>query len=320
MSETQFASEPLRALELYCGIGGFAAALETIDGVATEVVTAVDIHRGALEVYGCNFRHPTRVAHIDSLPPATLRSLDASLWWMSPPCQPFTRRGLQRDTEDPRAQGFLRLVETLGRVRPRYVAMENVPGFQGSRTHARLREVLDDAGYRVREHLLCPTELGLPNRRRRFYLTAARGPTSSSPRPFPLPSPELRPLGELLDTDPEPGLEADPELLHRYRHAIDVVDADDPAALTATFTSAYGRSPVRSGSFLRQRDGSIRHFSPREILRLLGFPETYRLPSDLPRNRVWRLVGNSLSLPPVRAALRAGLPEALERAAPSLPR
>ena len=50
-------------------------------------------------------------------------------------------------------------------------------------------------------------------------------------------------------------------------------------------------------------DGRLRRFSPGEVLRLLGFPASFELPPDLPRDAAWRLVGNSLSLPPVSAVL-----------------
>jgi site-specific DNA-cytosine methylase len=97
-----------------------------------------------------------------------------------------------------------------------------------------------------------------------------------------------------------------PELLERYAHAVDVVDAGDPHAIASTFTAAYGRSPVRAGSYIR-RDGMVRRFSPAEILRLLGFPSTYALPPDLPTATAWRLIGNSLSVPAVREVLSAVL-------------
>jgi site-specific DNA-cytosine methylase len=85
------------------------------------------------------------------------------------------------------------------------------------------------------------------------------------------------------------------------------VDAEDRSAETHCFTSAYGRSVVRSGSYLRTRAG-VRRFSPHEIVRLLGFPEQYQLPEDWPARRLWPLVGNSLSVAAVRYVLRA-IPE-----------
>ena len=283
-----------RVLELYCGIGGCAAAL----GPRAEVVAALDINRKALEVYRHNFGHPTEARTIESTGAADLRRWNADLWWLSPPCQPFTRRGLRRDDADPRSASLLHLIDLLEEAPPGALALENVPGFAGSRTHGRLRAALDRHGYRVRETEICPTDLGAPNRRRRFYLVASRDPLLDEP-PNDL---RQRPLASCLDPDPDPGLWPDQDLLRRYRHAVDLVDPDDPAAVTACFTSAYGRSPVRSGSYLATPRGP-RRFSPQEILRLLGFPDSYRLPPGLPLANAWRLVGNSLSVDAVRRAL-----------------
>jgi site-specific DNA-cytosine methylase len=288
-----------RVLELYCGIGGCAAAL----GPSAEVVAAVDINRAALDVYRHNFPHPVAPRTIDSIDATDLERWRADLWWLSPPCQPFTRRGLQRDDADPRSASLLHLIELLDRALdwapPPFLALENVPGFAGSRTHGRLRDALDRLGYEVRECELCPTDLGIPNRRRRFYLVAAQTPLRYSP-----PSqPERRPLAGHLDPDPDPALWPAAELIQRYRHAIDLVDPDDAGAVAACFTAAYGRSPVRSGSYLATPRGP-RRFSPTEILRLLGFPDDYRLPPDLSLSASWRLMGNSLSVDTVREVLK----------------
>jgi hypothetical protein len=83
-----------------------------------------------------------------------------------------------------------------------------------------------------------------------------------------------------------------------------VVDTQRPGACAACFTSAYGRSVVRSGSYLATPTG-LRRFSPAEILRMLDFPDTYRLPPDLPLRVAWSLVGNSLSVRAARWVLRA---------------
>ena len=97
----------------------------------------------------------------------------------------------------------------------------------------------------------------------------------------------LRPLAAYLDPAPAAELAVEPTLLDRYAGAVDLVDPADPAAIASCFTAAYGRSPVRSGSYLivdRGPDGlptAARRFSPREILRLLGFPADFTLPADL---------------------------------------
>ena len=286
----------LRVLELYCGIGGCAAAL----GSRAEVVAAVDIHEGALSVYRHNFAHPTVTATLDSLPTHRLLDWAADLWWLSPPCQPFTRRGLGRDDADPRTASLLSLISILPTAPPAFLALENVPGFQESRTHGLLLHKLTTLGYEVREEILCPSSLGVPNRRERYYLVAGREglATIASPR-----AAERRPLVDFLDTSPTEELAVEPDLVERYRHALDIVDPRDTRAVAACFTSAYGRSPVRSGSYLQTSEGNLRRFSPAEILRLLGFPDGYWIPADLSLHQAWRLAGNSLSVPAVRQVL-----------------
>ncbi len=289
----------MRLLELYCGIGGCHAALEG----RVQSVGAVDVNRQAASVYERN--HPNSrvtVADLRSFPVERLRRFEADLWWLSPPCQPFTRRGNQRDVEDPRCESFLALLPKLDSVRPARIGLENVPGFRRSEARRRLLVVLEEAGYEFREQLLCPHTLGWPNRRERYYLVAQLGSLPSVEAPARV---ERRSLAEFVDEswDRDPRLAVDDAVLSAYQGALDIVDRQDPHALAATFTSAYGRSHVRSGSYLRTRRG-VRRFSPPEILALLGFPASWTLPPELSLAAAWKLVGNSLSLPSVRSVLQ----------------
>src|SRR5688572_11425580 len=195
---------PRRVLELFCGIGGLAAALP--EGV--EVAAALDVSELALSVYRANLPHRAHACAIDSLRDEDPRLAEADLWWLSPPCQPYTRRGLGRDLDDPRSAGLARVVRLLERRGPAALALENVPEFAGSAGHGLLRAALARGGYAVAERLLCPTALGVPNRRRRFYLVASReglagwaangGAVPPPPPPSAPPAP-LRPLASYLD-------------------------------------------------------------------------------------------------------------------------
>lgn len=260
----------------------------------------MDQNRVALRAYSLNFPARAYPLAIESIPDRLWREWQADLWWLSPPCQPFTTRGLRRDLDDPRTRGLSAVLDRIAIDRPPYLAMENVPGFVGSRAHARLRDVLDAARYSVRETLLCPTELGLPNRRQRFYLVAAgeglaEWPARSGPPVM---------LSDLVDGSPDSALWCDAQLATRYNGALHIVDAHDSSACTACFTAAYGRSPVRSGSYLATPSG-LRRFSPMEILRLLDFPASYGLPADLSPHQAWPLVGNSVSVRALRWVLSA---------------
>jgi site-specific DNA-cytosine methylase len=314
-------SEPLAILELFCGIGGCAAAVE---GCA-RIAAAVDQNRRALATYEHNFEHLTLPRTVESAPRELFAAAD--LWWLSPPCQPYTRRGAGRDLADPRAASFPVLLKRIREHRPRYLALENVPPFARSQARSVLVDTLVSAGYAMQEHVLCPTELGWPTRRRRYYLVAGRDELLAWAMPArddgaalpPGEFPRLEfPLAELLDEADavdQPGrfagLWVPSDLLARYVGALHIVSAEDTQAATSCFTSAYGRSMARSGSYLRCAHG-VRRFSPTEILRLLGFPPTYSLPAlasaaEADRQRslrqAWALVGNSLSVPAVRWVL-----------------
>ncbi|RME37993.1 MAG: DNA methyltransferase, partial [Deltaproteobacteria bacterium] len=127
----------MRAVEFYCGIGGFAAAVR---GTPVEVVAAWDQNPLAIETYGLNFPHHSACCrNLEHLKLEELSALNADFWWLSPPCQPFSVRGRRRDLEDARTASFRRLLELLTDLapsrRPVGIGLENVAGFAGSAMH-----------------------------------------------------------------------------------------------------------------------------------------------------------------------------------------
>ncbi|MBX2797723.1 MAG: DNA cytosine methyltransferase [Myxococcales bacterium] len=285
----------MRVLELFAGIGGCAVAL----GDRAADIAAIDQDEAAHTVYVHNHTHPAQRLNLAGVKPPALAAHEADLWWMSPPCQPFTVRGRQRDVDDPRCGALLNVLRCIDAVRPRWVALENVPGFAGSRAHGRLTSMLRGAGYGWVQAELCPSTWGVPNRRRRFYLLARH---EGQPAPFPPPASATTPLRAFLDDSADPALAVSQALQERYASALAVVRADDATAVAECFTSAYGRSPVYAGSYLRQ-SGGLRRFSPTEIVRLLGFPRTFAWPAGLALAKRYKLAGNSLSVHAVRVVL-----------------
>ena len=289
---------PYACLELFSGIGGFAVAAGRL---GWQVSRTIDINQQAAQVYWKNFDHDHQIRTIESIPFDEFASVGADLWWMSPPCQPFTQRGAKRDIADTRCEAFMHVVKAIASVKPPIVAMENVPGFRDSSAAHALRTTLEASGYRHVEWELCPTEFGVPNRRRRFYLVATLHgitvPTRSEQA--------CRPLQQFLDSgSATPDLFVPETEASQFASAIDCVATNDKLAIASCFTSAYGKSPAQSGSYLRSHDG-LRRFSPREILRLLGFPADFQLPPELTLRQQWKLVGNSLSIPAVEYCLLA---------------
>lgn len=293
------------ALELFSGIGGFAAAIAGMPQLTSGLqakIAAVDIDRVALAVHELNFPGHCRIAA--ELASFDARALAADFWWLSPPCLPFTRKGLQRDDSDRRTRSLFHLIGQIDRHHetPLALAIENVPPFAESNTAAWVVEHLHAAGFETQWELRCPTELGWPVRRKRAYLLASR----SGLRPLEPAVVQHRRLSDLLQheaqTDAAQGMAVPQRWLEKYAKAIDLIDPANPDCEAACFTSSYGYSAIRSGSYIKQRD-SVRFFTPDEILRCLGFLAGFRWPQSVPLRRRWALAGNSLSLPVVRWVL-----------------
>jgi DNA (cytosine-5)-methyltransferase 1 len=284
----------VRALELFSGIGGCAFAL----GDRADIVLAVDQDDAARATYARQHPGtPMSPYNLHAANVAWFSKVEADLWWMSPPCQPYTIRGHQRDLADRRSAAFVRVVDAIRALRPDAVALENVPWFAGSQGEALLLRALDEGGYDVATEILCPSSLGVPAERRRYYLVASR---SGLGPPRAEPPPNLRPSDFLL-AEPDPSLDVPSDLAARYDGALHIVDAEDPAGVFACFTGAYGRSPVHAGSYVRDR-GRLRRLDPAEIAATLGHPR-FDPPPELPQHKRYKLVGNSLSVPAVRRVL-----------------
>ncbi|KAJ3611232.1 hypothetical protein NHX12_021248 [Muraenolepis orangiensis] len=172
----------LRVLELYSGMGGMHYALKE-SGVAAQVVAAVDVNTTANEIYRHNFPDtPLWPKTIEGISLEEFNKLSFDMILMSPPCQPFTRIGLQGDTSDPRTKSFLYILDLLPRLAtlPRFILLENVKGFETSSARASLVKTLTHCGYTFQEMLVSPTSLGIPNSRLRYFLIAKRPPGSFS--------------------------------------------------------------------------------------------------------------------------------------------
>ncbi|ORY06287.1 S-adenosyl-L-methionine-dependent methyltransferase [Basidiobolus meristosporus CBS 931.73] len=172
-------SEEYRILEFYSGIGGMHYAFQKT-GKIGQVLKAFDINTTANNIYLHNFPDKKKLAqrNIEALPYSHYEKLNANVYLMSPPCQPYTRTGLQNGSNDPRAKSFLFLIEMFGKMKnpPEYILVENVKGFETSDTRQLLVDQLAKCNYTYQEFLLTPLQFGIPNSRLRYYLVAKLSP------------------------------------------------------------------------------------------------------------------------------------------------
>jgi len=199
----------MRAVEFYSGIGGLHYAFLKSCPTGT-VVAAYDVNDAANEVYRHNFGVSPLAVDIGLLKTEELEAWGAEVWLASPPCQPYTRRGLNLQSSDARATSFMSLMTKLPEMKlsPKFILVENVVGFEISDTRDALLKVLNKCRYSVREYIVSPCHLGFPYSRPRYFALAAQSPHSLSSLPSCQPVVRIgSPLGsECNDSMPRPTL------------------------------------------------------------------------------------------------------------------
>jgi site-specific DNA-cytosine methylase len=293
----------MKAVELFSGIGGFNQAASRC---GIKIVAAFDQDSIANEVYAVNHGLKPICRNLDSVRGGEIPQ--AELWWMSPPCTPYTIRGAQRDEKDRRAQSLLNLITIILREKPKIVVIENVLHFGRSTVLKKFKHGLAQEGYEYSEIILCPTQFGIPMRRPRLFIWAT---TSKITQPAklsePIPSVDdifFQPLTDFLIGEPSEELKIDKSILERYGAVLNIIDPSKPEQKAICFTAGYGKCFKASGSLLLMPDGSVRRFAPGEILKLMGFPDHFRMPESVSLAKQWKLLGNSLELRSVLFVLR----------------
>lgn len=112
--------------------------------------------------------------NIEALNLNEIKELNIDTILMSPPCQPFTRVGLQKDKADARTNSLFQVLEIIKNLPSlNYILLENVVGFEKSETRDYVVKAINDS-FNYKELILSPCQFGVPNSRRRYYLLAKR--------------------------------------------------------------------------------------------------------------------------------------------------
>lgn len=170
----QAAKDPrrLRTAELFCGIGGFRLAADTL---GLETVWANDICPKACEVYRDRF--PGTPLHQGDLRELTHAVPTHDLLTAGFPCQPFSSAGKKEGIRDPRGTLFQLIVDVLARCRPRCFVLENVKRLltmERGHHFATILSSLASLDYRLEWRLVNAMHLGLPQNRQRVFLIGVR--------------------------------------------------------------------------------------------------------------------------------------------------
>jgi DNA (cytosine-5)-methyltransferase 1 len=280
--------------ELFAGGGTLGRALQ--DGLSTHCeiagTSASEIDPRYLDnwsenhpkghTFGGNLTqfHPSELSN----PTDAIRILAAGI-----PCTGASKAGRSKNkiarAEDHQKAGIL-FLPTLHYIRlhhPEIVVIENVPEYGNSLSGDILREALTTSGYHHFETTVnAYTQFDTPTARKRWVLVATKTPFQWNfcAKPF------QGTLAPYLDPELNDDEVFSPEAVQKHKAYIDrktsegcgfkhvVLDKTSPSA--PTFVRTYHKLHY-SGPFLKSGD-TYRQFRPREIARLSGIPDDFRLP------------------------------------------
>uniref|UniRef100_A0AAG5CVY0 DNA methyltransferase 2 n=1 Tax=Anopheles atroparvus TaxID=41427 RepID=A0AAG5CVY0_ANOAO len=318
-----------RVLELFSGIGGMRMALERT-GKAFEIVSAIDVNPVANAVYSHNFGEKiVRNGNILSLTAKKITQLNVDTVLMSPPCQPFTRNGKFNDINDRRSDPFCHICDILDAIPTvQFILMENVKGFEKSQACEIYKERLVTAGFEFQEYILSPHQFGVPNTRHRYYCVAKRRGNEFKRKhdgiltePYATDCMEQASIGDIVEESNnfEACMLTDASLM-KHLALMDVCTTESTNSMC--FTKAYTHFAEGTGSVFcplgkvnfdkiyqlavdAPEDGvklallkqlHMRYFTPKEVAKLMSFPECFSFPESVTQKQRYRVLGNSVNV------------------------
>lgn len=322
------AAGDFRFIDLFAGIGGLRKAFETIGG---ECVFTSEWDSYAQKTYLANYRDSHELnGDITKVDAKDIPDHDVLLAGF--PCQPFSIAGVSKKNALGRKHGFAdetqgtlffdvaRIIETK---RPKAFLLENVKNLmshdKGHTFEVIKRTLTEELGYHIHTRIIDGQHF-TPQHRERIVIVGFREPQEFSWDTLQLPEKGSIRLGDILHKDDgtEPKLEWDgnrffdhekkqvnPKYIltdklwaylqaYKEKHTakgngfgFGLVGPDD---IARTLSARY----YKDGSEILIKRGrkNPRRLTPRECARLMGFPDTYRIPvSD---TRAYKQFGNSV--------------------------
>lgn len=304
-----YAMEKIRFVDLFCGIGGFRIAMEQScieNGLIPECVFSSDIDPYCRQSYKNNFGHKPDgdVTKVDINNIAYHDILFAGF-----PCQPFSIIGQMKGFEDTRGTLFFHIANILKEKKPKAFILENVKQLVGHNKGQTLKVIiktLRDLNYYVQYAVLNALDYGLPQKRERVIIVGHHEPILFS---FPSPVKPFKPLSEILEQKVNKKLYASDYIKnkrkekHTSAYALSVWHENKSGNVCSYPYSCALRAGASYNYLLVNGE---RRFTSREMFRLQGFPDSYKIIENELQAR--RQAGNAVPVNMVKAVILKLLP------------
>ena len=297
----------MRAADLFCGIGGFHYAAQS---AGAEVVFASENDPAAASQYkeatGLTPKGDITMVDIDSIP-------DHDMLLAGFPCQPFSIIGDRRGLEDERGQLIYSIFRIQDAKRPAMLILENVKQLtthNGGRTLTHILNHLSSLGYATTHKVLNALRFGVPQRRERTFIAGFLDSSAADRIEWPEGSDTYPSLSTVLEADDHIALSlhASPRIrekvakAHKSEYKPGIWHQNKGGNISSHPYSCALRAGASYNYLLV--DGK-RRLSPREMLRLQGFPESFPITGKY--GQIRKQCGNAVPVPMASAVIQAAV-------------
>lgn len=301
--------EKLKFIDLFCGIGGFRVAMDEAcreNNLVPECVFSSDIDLSCQVSYEANFGHKPSgdITKIDET-----EIPDHDILFAGFPCQPFSIIGQRQGFNDIRGTLFFDIARIIKHKQPKAFILENVKqlvGHDKGKTLKVILTTLEELGYHVQFAVLNALDYGLPQKRERVIIVGHREPILFS---FPSPIRPFKPLTEVLEDRVDKKHYASEYILkrrkdkHQSAYNLSIWHENKSGNICSYPYSCALRSGASYNYLLVNGE---RRLTPREMFRLQGFPDSYKIVVNDGQAR--KQAGNAVPVNLVKAVILKLLP------------
>lgn len=303
--------QPIRYIDLFCGIGGFRyasqAAFDKL-GIKGECVFSSDIDKYAQDSYEANFgERPS--GDITKIEASEIPDFDILFGGF--PCQAFSICGLQKGFADnTRGTLFFDIARIIKEKQPQAFVLENVKNLashDNGKTLKTILEVLrDELGYHVDYKLLNALDFGLPQKRERIIIIGSKKPFVMN---WNFDIETKKSLTDILEKNVEKKHYASPEIVAKRKsmHTASVYPSIWHENKSGNISSYPYSCALRAGaSYNYLLVNGERRLTPREMLRLQGFPDSFKMVVSDAQTR--KQAGNAIPVDMVAKVIEKFMP------------
>lgn len=308
----------LKCASFFAGVGGIDLGFTSCsdDAVKYNVVYANEIDSYPIRTYELNFDLKVKHEDIKKVADATEEIPDFDVMLAGFPCQAFSIAGYRQGFNDEKGRGtlFFELIKIIRAKHPKIVFLENVKNLVSHNNGDTLATILDalrqEGYYFKKPQILNAMDYGnIPQNRERIYIIAFSDKSMCDNFEYPKPLALQKKLTDVIDYTHK----VDQKYYYvegKYKAEIynGLVEGMTDESAVYQWRRWYVRKnmqgvvPTLTASMgtgghnvpLVKTIYGIRKLTPHECFNVQGFPESFRLPKDLPESRLYKQAGNSV--------------------------